>query len=156
MFMSNAHALKQPQEVKKPLRIVGRHVHVELPAFGIPGTIAKVDTGAYRSALHATNIKVVKDVLYFDVSYQSDEGKLLHKTVSTKKYGDIRVKNSSGSVEHRYRVEVVAIIDGQEYDMEVTLTNRGTMKYPLLLGRRVLRGNFLVDVDLQPIISEDK
>lgn len=154
--MSNANALQQSKEVKKPLRIVGRHVHVELPAFGIPGTIAKVDTGAYRSALHATNIKVKKDVLHFDVSYQSDDGQLLHKTVTTKKFGDIRVKNSSGSVEHRYRVEVVAIIDGQEYDMEVTLTNRGTMKYPLLLGRRVLRGNFLVDVDLQTLTGEER
>jgi len=137
---------------KKKLAMIGRHVHVDIPTLCLQNIIAKVDTGAYRSALHATHIKEQqaggKKLLTFTVGYKDDSGKLIKKEIISEQYGIAYVRNSSGKSEQRYRINVVAVIGGQEYDMQVTLTNRGGMKFPLLLGRRLLRSNFIVNPEL--------
>jgi hypothetical protein len=46
----------QFRKVSTP-KTVGRLLQLDLPLFGIEGVIAKVDTGAFSGALHATQIR---------------------------------------------------------------------------------------------------
>ena len=133
--------------------ILGRHIFVNLPGLNLQNIIAKVDTGAYSCSLHAENIKELKKdghkVLSFDVPVLENGRYLTGKTKTcfAKKYEIIEVRSSNG-VQNRYRIEVSVEIFGKKYPTKLTLSNRGSLKYPMLLGRRLLRGNFLVNVEL--------
>jgi glutathione synthase/RimK-type ligase-like ATP-grasp enzyme len=134
------------------LDMVGRHVAVDFPDWNITGMIGKVDTGAYQAALHAEDI--VEDeqnhTLTFKVAgFENKEHSVVEpQVVSVTDYSFAEVRNTSGVLERRYLVPVRFSIKGRIFRSKVTLTNRGTMKYPLLIGRRTLRGRFLVNSEL--------
>lgn len=132
------------------LDVVGRHVAVDFPDWGIVGMIGKVDTGAYQAALHAEDISEIDGILSFKVShYEDKDGRRMPAMVkSTSHYSFAEVRNTSGVLERRYLVPVRFVVRGRIFNSKVTLTNRGTMKYPLLIGRRTLRGRFLVNSEL--------
>lgn len=133
--------------------IIGRHVFVNLPGLNLHSIIAKVDSGAYSCSLHAENIKEIRKngakVLQFDVPVVEKGRHLTGETKRciAKKYEIIEVRSSNG-VQNRYRIEVSVEIFGKKYPTKLTLSNRGSLKHPMLLGRRLLRGNFLVNVEL--------
>ena len=56
------------------------------------------------------------------------------------------VRSSNGEQQERHVVEADVVIAGQVIRTEFTLADREAMNFPVLLGRRLLRGNFLVDV----------
>jgi hypothetical protein len=63
----------------------------------------------------------------------------------------VRVKSSSlksGEVDHRYKVRLTLQWKDVREEVLVTLNDRTSMEYPLLIGRNFLQGDFLVDVDL--------
>lgn len=135
--------------MSSPLGVVGRHIKVDVPAWQILDLPAKVDSGAYNNALHAENIVALKSGLRFDIPVRSESGiNLLSCKVDS--YQQVEVKNSFGITEKRYRVPMEVVINGRSYQTDCTLANRGSMKYPLLIGRRLLRGHFLVNVELSP------
>ncbi|WP_373497348.1 RimK/LysX family protein, partial [Aquiflexum sp.] len=57
-----------------------------------------------------------------------------------------KVKNSFGQAEVRYKVSTKVIMFGVEFEAEFTLTDRSKMRNPILLGRKILIGRFIVDV----------
>ena len=57
-----------------------------------------------------------------------------------------RVRSSNGQLQYRYLIKTSVIIFGKKYKTEFTLTDRGKMKYPILIGRKLLNKNFVVDV----------
>ena len=128
-------------------KTVGRVLDVNLPLFGIQGLTAKVDTGAYSGALHATRIREIigddgKKRLRFQPLGSKDH------TIEVDSYHKRRVKSSNGEVAKRYAIDTEVTILKQTYPITITLTNRGTMKYPMLVGRNFLRiHGFLVDVN---------
>ena len=150
--LSRRYTIKRP----KKLALIGRHVRVDFPDHALNGIMAKVDTGAYRSALHASHIHENNGVLEFTVEYDDADKKRIKKSISTTAYARAYVRNSSGKSEERFRVDMNALIGGRLYPMHVTLTNRGGMKFPLLIGRRVLRGNFIVNPELSRKAYEEK
>jgi len=135
-------------------KTVGRVLDVDLPLFGIEGVVAKVDTGAFSGALHATRIREIVD----------DEGKKHLRfqplgskthTIEVAKYHKRRVKSSNGVVSKRYAIDTEVQILGQTFPITITLANRSSMKYPMLVGRSFLRMHgFLVDVNRDNL--EDK
>lgn len=154
-FASGFEELLQKRHLRKKtplhkLDVVGRHVAVDFPDWGVEGMIGKIDTGAYQAALHAEDIHEEDGVLSFTVSsYEDRHGKRIDSTVQTsKEYSFAEVRNTSGVLEKRYLVPVRFVIRGRIFNSKVSLTNRGTMKYPLLIGRRTLRGRFLVNSEL--------
>lgn len=127
-------------------KTVGRVLDVDLPLFGIEGVQAKVDTGAFSGALHATRIREVK----------APEGKRLRfsplgssdHTIEVSTYHRRRVRSSNGLTAMRYAIDTEVTILGQTYPITITLTNRSSMKYQMLVGRNFLRiHGFLVDVN---------
>ena len=64
---------------------------------------------------------------------------------SVEKYKEKRVKNSFGGSEKRYVVETDIMLFGQKHSIELSLSERGEMKFPILIGRRFIMGKFMVD-----------
>ena len=127
-------------------KTIGMLEEVSLPMFGVDDITAKVDTGAYSGSLHATSIKeLVKDkskVLSF-----KPHGKTTAVTVN--KFHSRRVKSSSGHISTRYAIDTEVVIRGKKYPITITLSDRSSMKYPMLIGRKFLRTHgFLVDVTI--------
>jgi hypothetical protein len=58
------------------------------------------------------------------------------------------VKSSNGSTEERIFIKTVIELAGRRYKAELSLTDRASMKFPMLIGRKFLEKRFLVDVAL--------
>lgn len=138
--------------MNRPLkRILGRRELVNFPAFALSGVEAKVDTGAYTSAIHCTNIHIETDagqppllvVSLLDPGHEGADGCPLRFTNFVLR--DIR--SSNGEVQERYVIRAVVQLFGENFEAEFSLSDRSDMKYPVLLGRSLLRhGRFVVDV----------
>ena len=127
-------------------KTIGRVLSVDLPLLGIEGVEAKVDTGAFSGALHATYIREVTDEQGHKHLRFSPLGSSDH-TLEIDTYHKRRVKSSNGLVSIRYAIATDVEVLGARYPITVTLANRSIMKYPMLIGRNFLRiHGFLVDV----------
>ncbi|MBC8082795.1 MAG: ATP-dependent zinc protease [Hymenobacter sp.] len=134
-----------------PKRMVGRRELVDFPKFQLRGVEAKVDTGAYTSAIHCSSIKVVAGpdgrprlrVLLLDPSHPNFDGTLMEFA----EFSLRDIKSSNGEVQERYVIRAALRIFGEDFDTEFSLSDRSDMRYPVLLGRLLLRqGRFVVDV----------
>ncbi len=124
--------------------IIGRKDKIDLPDFEIFNVNAKIDTGAYTSSIHCVKIKVIDGILHFQIPGLKDHQVL--KDFQTNIFTTKRVKSSNGSSETRYLIKTHISLFGKLYNVEFTLTDRSKMKNPILLGRKVLRSRFIVDV----------
>ena len=130
-------------------KIIGRKEKVSLPALGLKLVWAKVDTGAYTSSIHAENLEVIeingKRVLQFQPllpGHKSYTGEV----VTFEPFREKKVKNSFGHAEVRYLIETTFELADEVYSAEFTLSDRSSMRNAILLGRKILRNRFLVDV----------
>lgn len=144
---------------KQPKVIIGRKERIGLPEIGLDSVWAKVDTGAYTSALHAENIRVEqrngKDVLLFQALMPGHK-KYNGRELVFEKFREKKVKNSFGQAEIRYLIETPLELGGQTFPAEFTLTDRSKMRNAILLGRKILKGRFLVDVDFINLSKKQK
>jgi len=147
---------------QKPLKIIGRRAIARLPELGVERAVAKIDTGAYSSTLHAENIRIEADgigrqVLVFEVvpanNLQTVDSKV--HTVRTSDFFVRNVRSSSGHFQKRYAIHTELIVDRITATIFLTLSDRTEMSYPILLGRRVLRSRFLVNVELSEASEAD-
>ncbi len=131
------------------LKIIGRREKITIPKLGLNLVWAKIDTGAYTSSIHAEDIReeLVGDqkVLKFQILMPGHQ-KFTGRTLTFEKYREKKVKNSFGQVEVRYLVEIPIQLAGENFLAEFTLSDRSSMKNSILLGRKILRDKFLVDV----------
>lgn len=128
--------------------IIGNEEWCALPAFGVPAIKARVDSGAKTSAVHALNInsfiRDAREWVSFDIDPLSNRpGLLIHCEAPVV---DRRsVKNSFGHTETRYVIHTVISLGDFRWEAEVSLTNRDSMEYRMLLGRNAMRDHVLVD-----------
>ncbi|TGE07800.1 ATP-dependent zinc protease family protein [Hymenobacter fodinae] len=136
---------------REPKRLVGRRELVDFPAFQLWGVEAKVDTGAYTGAIHCSNIHVETrpdgqrhlHVRLLDASHPDFDGKPM--TFADFSLRDIR--SSNGEIQKRYVIRAAIRLFGQDFDTEFSLSDRSDMKYPVLIGRVLLRqARLVVDV----------
>lgn len=126
--------------------IIGRSevlTFVGTEAVSVP---AKTDTGAYRSAVHASNITVDENgVLSFDLLGGHPVcGAMAHRVVA-EEYKQVWVANSFGHREERYEVKLKVKLGPKVFHARFTLADRSKKIYPILLGRKLLNHRFLVD-----------
>jgi len=131
-------------------RIIGRREKITLPEWGLKMISAKIDTGAYTSSIHC-DYAVEKEengkmILEFKV-LAPGHIKFKDRVIQTDHYTQKKVKNSFGVAEIRYKVNTIVNMFGEEFEAEFTLSDRAKMRNAILIGRKTLKGKFLVDVD---------
>jgi len=137
--------------------ILGSEEWCSFPELGIPTIKARVDSGAKTSALHAINIapfiKNDTNWVRFDINpIQNNlktvihcEAPLIDKRI---------VKSSSGFREQRYVIQTNLEIGDSKWPIEMTLTNRDSMGFRMLLGREAMSGRVLVDPEQQYLLGQ--
>lgn len=124
--------------------LVGRHEWIGLPLLGERPWIAKTDTGARTSTLHATGIHVDAAANMVHFRTIDGEGCAIDCQAPLSRYKCIR--NSTGNAQNRVIITTTArFAGGLSFPIELTLADRSHMKCPVLLGRRAMAGYFLVD-----------
>ena len=137
--------------------IVGSEEWCSLPTIGIPTIKARVDSGAKTSALHAINIKTfTKDHhewVKFDINpIQNNAKALIH--CEAQLVDQRIVKSSSGFREKRYVIQTQVSLGEKTWGIEVTLTNRDSMGYRMLLGREAMSGRVMVDPEQKFLLGQ--
>lgn len=132
-----------------PRRVwVGWREWVALPALGIGAVKAKLDTGAATSALHAIHIRRLRengvDRVRFDIHPEQRNTDITIRCVADL-LEERWVTSSTGHRERRYVVRTPMLIAGLHFPIEITLTNRDTMGFRMLIGRRAMKRRLLVD-----------
>lgn len=128
--------------------IVGSEEWCGFPDLGLPAVKARVDSGAKTSSLHAFNLHPFKregvSWVSFDMNpLQHNRRIVVHcEAPVIDRRG---VKSSSGASEKRYVIGVTIHLGKGSWEIELTLADRDTMGYRMLLGREAMSGRMLVD-----------
>jgi len=133
---------------KNQLLTLGWREWAALPDLGLPAIKVKVDSGARTSALHA----------FYTEKYQLDSVDMVKFLIHPiqKNYDfhvechapiiDFReVSDSGGHKEMRYVIETSIVIGTVSWPIELNLTNRDTMRFRMLLGRRAIEARAVID-----------
>lgn len=126
---------------KKPKQVIGRADLVDLPELGVQEVNAKIDTGAYRSSIHCKKVYLKGDTLLFVV--YTEEG---WKEFETTKWKQRVIRSSNGKKQERFVITTTIRLFEKNYKASISLTDRSKMKSPLLIGRKLIKDRFLVDV----------
>ena len=129
-------------------KTMGRREFISFPDLMVDKIKAKVDTGAYGTALHVDNIELVNDELTFTIN---------NNKFTYTKFKVVNVKSSFGKKQKRFSIFTKIKIGDLTYKVFVSLTDRKNMRYPVLIGRRFLyKFNYLVDVKKKNINDTNK
>ncbi|MCB1520401.1 MAG: ATP-dependent zinc protease [Hyphomicrobiaceae bacterium] len=128
--------------------IIGWEEWVSLPELGLPAVKAKIDTGARTSALHAHLIEpfgpIDAPLVRFSV-YPIGGRTDIEITCSAPVIGRREVTSSNGERERRYVIATPIQMGERTWPVEITLTNRETMAYRMLIGRQAIAEDMFVD-----------
>ncbi len=134
---------------------------VSLPLLDLPALKVKVDTGAKTSALHAFDIEpfgaATRPLVRFGIHPIPDRPE--REVFCSAKVIDRRsITSSNGEMEERYVIETPVNIAGYEWPIEISLSNRESMRFRMLLGRQALGEEVVVNPTesyLQPRLCYD-
>ena len=129
-------------------KIIGSEEWCSFPKLGIPAIKARVDSGAKTSSIHAFNIQPFRRQGASWVSFEIHPIQNNRRTVirCERPVIDKRVvKSSSGLSETRYVVGAQLKLGENLWDIELTLANRDSMGFRMLLGREAMHERLIVD-----------
>ncbi|WP_291836452.1 RimK/LysX family protein [Limimaricola sp.] len=137
-----------PRAQRPPATTIGWRERVDLPALGLTGIVAKIDSGARTSALHATRLERFSRDGAPWLRFRVPHAGLLETVICEAPLVDRRaIRNTSGIAEARPVIVTTLVIAGRRWPIEVSLADRAGMTHPLILGRTALRRRgLLVDV----------
>ena len=129
---------------------IGRYDKADFPELNLQDIDVKVDTGAYTSSIHCHHIKErevdgKKHIEFFLLDPSHPEYN--NEKFTSNKYKRKRIKNSFGKAEERYIIETTIKIFDTVFPIELSLSVRSEMKFPILLGRKLLNRRFVVDTN---------
>lgn len=137
--------------------VVGSEEWCSFPSLSIPVIKARVDSGAKTSSIHAFNIHSFNRNGQAWVSFEIHPIQNDRKTtvrcespVIDRRY----IKSSSGEKEKRFVISAPVQVGGDIWEIELTLTNRDSMGYRMLLGREAMSGRMLVDPSASFLLGE--
>ncbi|MFD1062383.1 ATP-dependent zinc protease [Winogradskyella litorisediminis] len=128
-------------------KILGRTDKVDFPELNLFDVDVKMDTGAYTSAIHCSKI-IEKDGTLVCTFESIGHLNFNSANIVFTEYSYTDVKSSNGFKENRYKIKTKVIFFGKTYRINLTLSTRADMKFPVLIGRQFLKQKFIVDVDL--------
>ncbi len=129
---------------KRPLSVIGNSALISVA--GIPNVPAKIDTGAEFSSIWASDINLTPDNRLEFCLFAPESPLYTGKKLATDDFRVRNVRSSNGAEQIRYRVHLSIIMKGRKIRANFTLSDRSRNNFPVLIGRRVLSGKFLVDV----------
>ena len=121
--------------------VFGWEEWLALPELGLPAIRAKVDTGAKTSALHAFGIEPFGPIDHPRIRFgvHPIPGRADVSVICTAEVVDRRaVTSSNGEAELRFVISTPLVFGGLTVDAEVSLSNRESMNYRMLIGRQAL------------------
>lgn len=142
------------------IAVIGRAEKASLVDLGVNNVPVKIDTGADTSSIWAHVVVASEDddslsVVFFDEGspFYSGDVHIFH----AHEYAITRVANSFGDREIRYKIKLRIKVKGKLIKGTFTLSDRSRKIYPILIGRRLLAGKFLVDVTKgEPLLAKEK
>ena len=144
-------------KARKPKQLIGMTDLVDFPDLGLFDIQAKVDTGAFTSALHCKDVRLVKSRLTTKLSFWLiDKTGLPARKFRSDHFSQRMIRNSFGVAELRYVITTRIVLFGRTIRAEFTLADREQLKNPVLLGRKLLRNRFIVDVAEKNLSYEAK
>ena len=127
------------------LEVIGWKETIDLPDWGIESIIAKSDTGARRSALDVKHIvELPGNKVQFEIVLDRKDRSRTKRVVADVDH-QTQVRSSNGEEHERYFVRTRVQVHGRAKEVEFSLVSRASMVCRVLLGRKALEGDFLVD-----------
>lgn len=135
------------KRLKSPKVIIGWREWCGLPALMLPSILAKIDTGAKTSALHAFDIKAsTRGEGWLQFSVHPLQRRKNPIIVCEALCVDERtITSSNGNSELRPVIQTEITVGERRFTTEITLTNRDEMGFRMLIGRQTLSKRFIVD-----------
>lgn len=137
--------------------IIGNQEWCAFPELGIPAIKARVDSGAKTSSIHAFNIHRFRrdgvSWVSFEVHPIQNNRRIVircERPIVDKRV----VKNSSGMSETRYVITSMLKLGEQLWEVELTLANRDSMGFRMLLGREAMNGKLVVDPSISNALGD--
>jgi hypothetical protein len=127
---------------------LGWREYLALPTLGVDCIRAKIDTGARSSSLHVRDHDLFerdgRRMVRFEIEHGL-RGQLRH-AVETEVVSERQVTDSGGHRSLRLFIRTeLELPGGAAWPIEVNLTHRRNMLFPMLLGRTALRRRCVVD-----------
>jgi hypothetical protein len=127
--------------------ILGWRERLALPMLGIPLLKAKLDTGARSSSLHVDALESFERAgdtwLRFSVTVGGRHRVAV--TCETLALDRRAVTDTGGRRTMRWFIRTDVVLAGERFAVDINLTDRRHMLFPMLLGRSALHGRFAVD-----------
>jgi hypothetical protein len=134
---------------------IGRSETTSFPELPVEAVHARIDTGARTSTIWVSQAHErdgALQVIFFGKGSPHYTGTV----VTFKEFDRIVVTNSTGHMQTRYKVRLLVKLKGKKVRAWFTLADRSTQVYPVLIGRNVLLGKFIVDVKRGSALKEEQ
>jgi hypothetical protein len=140
---------RQSRKHAKPPLVIGWKEYVEFPEWGVE-VKAKIDTGARTSVIDVSDYRLYQDPgqrlmaelrLPLDRKHP-DRLAVIHAPVLRM----VTVTSSGGHKEQRPVISAAIRLGPVVKDVLLTVTDRASMLFRMLLGRKALEDDFIVDV----------
>jgi hypothetical protein len=149
--MPNGIDIPEERATNPPrLLLIGRREYVSFPEWGVLRLRAKIDTGAWSSALGVHHYELCEDPRLGQAVQLQIAPSRRHpdrvQTVLAPVLRMVKVTSSNGTRQSRPLIEVPVQIGPVLRRIRMTVSDRNGLRCPILLGRQALAGVFLVDV----------
>ncbi len=132
---------------------IGTNVYVQVEGISQP-VLAKVDTGADGTSLWASGLRIGDNdrlfFRYFDPTSPLYDGVEQYRD----EYRVVKVTSSTGDSQIRFQIKQKIHIRKKNITVWCSLTDRSKRSYPMLIGKRTLKGKFVVDVSLHDAVLQ--
>ncbi|MEK7152523.1 MAG: RimK/LysX family protein [Patescibacteria group bacterium] len=136
-------------------KTLGRAEQLSFPELGFFDVPARIDTGAKTSAIWASKITFQNDMLTA-VLFGEGNPFFTGEAIPFPDFDTTVVSTSTGETQQRYKVRLLVRLKGKKVRAWFTLADRSTQVYPVLIGRNILLGKFIVDVKKGRILKDEE
>lgn len=139
------------------LKILGSEEWCSFEELGIPAIEARVDSGAKTSSIQASNIQIFDnrgaEWVRFEV-HPIQANRSIAVQCEAKIHAKRTIKSSTGIASERIVIKTEIKIGDDVFDIELTLANRDSMEFRMLLGREALFNRYLVNPSETHLLPE--
>lgn len=128
--------------------IIGRKEKACFPDLNINQIDVKIDSGAYSCSIDCSHISEVyhnNHKVLEVVFLQHHDDKFTNQKIYFNEFSQKKVTSSSGNSQVRYIIDLKIKLFDKVYKAPFSLTNRSGLKTPILIGRKLLNKNFIID-----------